>query len=421
MKAPIKGPDQITILYSNLGHLLVHFFMVLYPTAVLGMGAEFGLGYGELIALSMPGFFLFGLGAIPAGWLGDRWSGLGMIGVMFLGLGGAALFTSMANSPLMLSLGIALIGLFASIYHPVGIAIIVRHAEKRGRTIGINGVFGGAGLASGPFVAGLLTDLYGWRSAFLAPGIVVLVLAVAYALQVRLSGLKDRTTDLKPEPDVRGGRVVSVFMVLMMMTLCSGLIFQMTTLAMPKVFAQRMNLYEGFDAASAGGLVSLIYICTSLFQIAGGHMADRFALKHLYLVIYLLQIPMVLLAAVVDNWWLLFAMLGVTLGYSAAAPAESAMFARYSPSKWRGTSFGFKFVMALGVSALGVPLVGYIHETTGEFFWMFMVIAALSLVAALFSMLLPSKMQENESAPTIMESETVAPGAQPAAASGGGD
>ena len=35
-------------------------------------------------------------------------------------------------------------------------------------------------------------------------------------------------------------------------------------------------------------------------------------------------------------------------------PAESSLLARYSPTRWRSTAFGAKFVLSIGVSAAGV-------------------------------------------------------------------
>ena len=47
--------------FINVGHLLDHLFMLIYPTAVLAMTAEFGLGYAQMIGLSLGGFIAFGV------------------------------------------------------------------------------------------------------------------------------------------------------------------------------------------------------------------------------------------------------------------------------------------------------------------------------------------------------------------------
>jgi MFS family permease len=85
-----------------------------------------------------------------------------------------------------LQLGAALlsIGLFASIYHPVGTAMIVSYADRLGREIGLNGVWGNLGVASSALVAGVIGQYLGWRFAFVIPGIVTVLVGVAFALTV---------------------------------------------------------------------------------------------------------------------------------------------------------------------------------------------------------------------------------------------
>ncbi|HKJ00434.1 MAG TPA: MFS transporter [bacterium] len=383
---------RVAIGFSNATHYLTHLFMLLYPTAVLGLEQEFHLPYGQLISLSLGGFILFGAGALPAGWLADRWSEIGMLAVLLFGMGGAALLTGLAPSPLWVALGLALMGLFASIYHPVGIAMIVRHAEKRGRALGINGVSGGLGLASGALVAGALMDWWSWRAAFIVPGLVAMALGVVFLVAVRLTGLRDTREDAHPQPEVGGHAMVSAFLTLTVTTMMAGLIFQSTSVALPKIFAQRLGLFAGGNGAlDVGGFVSLVYLGAASVQVFGGILADRFPLKWVYVAAYTVQVPVILLAARLYNWPLVGVCMAMVLLQNGAAPAESALYARYSPARWRATAFGLKFVVSLGVSALGVPLVALIYDGTGGFYWLFVAMAAFALTAASVGLLLPGE------------------------------
>ena len=78
---------RIRLLFLNLGHAYDHLFMLLFATAVITMASEFSLTYGEMLALATPGFIAFGAGALPAGWLGDRWSRPHMMVIFFIGIG----------------------------------------------------------------------------------------------------------------------------------------------------------------------------------------------------------------------------------------------------------------------------------------------------------------------------------------------
>ena len=135
-------------LFLNVGHFLDHFFMLIFTTAVLTMESEFADSYGRLILLTTWSFFFFGGASLPAGWLGDKWSRHGMMFVFFIGIGSASILTGFALEPLYIEIGLALIGVFAAIYHPVGLALVVEEASRVGRALAINGVWGNMGVAA---------------------------------------------------------------------------------------------------------------------------------------------------------------------------------------------------------------------------------------------------------------------------------
>ena len=146
--------SRLSLAFTCVGHSYSHLFMLLYATVVLALEDEFARSFGELLTLSFPGFVAFGVCALPAGWLGDRWSASGMMVIFFVGTGVATMLTGLASTTFELGAGLTLIGVFASIYHPVGIAWVVRHAVKRGKALGINGLFGNLGIAGAALVAG---------------------------------------------------------------------------------------------------------------------------------------------------------------------------------------------------------------------------------------------------------------------------
>lgn len=84
--------------FINIGHLIDHMVMLIFPTAVLGMQADFARPYSALITLALGGFIMFGAGSLPAGWLGDRWSRRNMMAVFFLGVGAATIATGFTQS-----------------------------------------------------------------------------------------------------------------------------------------------------------------------------------------------------------------------------------------------------------------------------------------------------------------------------------
>ena len=382
---------RLSMAFSNIGHFFAHFLMLLYPTVVLALEGRFGLSYGELLSLSIPGYVLFGAAALPAGWLGDRWSAEHMMVLYFVGTGAAAVLTGLADGPLGLALGLSLIGLFGAIYHPVGVAWLVRNAESRGKALGWNGIFGSLGVGVAALAAGAFTQLISWRAAFIVPGVLCALTGVALAVFVRDGSVVAARSDRKPEPEASRADIVRAFFVLSITMLGTGLIGQMTTVALPKIFAERLTALTDGGILGAGGFVTLVFLFSGASQIIGGWLADRFSLKAVYLVCWALQIPFVVIAASLFNVPLLLAIVVQQCLGIFALPAENSLLVTYTPARWRATAFGAKFVLSLGVSSLGVPVIAMIYDRTGDFYWLFMTMALITAVVAAAALFLPGR------------------------------
>jgi len=383
------GSARLSVVFANAGHVVTHLLMLLYPTVVLALEKSFGLSYGELIVLSLPGTILYGAGALPAGILGDRWSAERMMVLFYLGSGLAAIATGLAQGPLGIAIGLALIGLFGSIYHPVGIAWLVRNAESRGSVLGWNGIFGSIGVGIAPVTAGFLTDWISWRAAFLIPGAVALVLGLALAVLVGQGRVVAAKTDRRPQPEPGRGDVKRAFIALSVTMLAAGIIYQSLTVALPKLFELRLPGLTAGGTLGAGGFASLVFLEGMFIPLIGGRLADRYSLKWVYVASWIVAVPVLFLSMRLLELPLFAATIVVFSMISVSAPAENALLVRYTPGRWRATAFGAKFLLSLGVSSLGVPLVGFIFDRTGDFVWLFVVLGALAAVIVAAGVFLP--------------------------------
>ncbi len=384
--------------FSNVGHTLDHALTTLFPTVILVLEVQWGLGYDELIALFIAGNILFGLGALPAGWLGDRWSTLGMMVIYFIGLGAATIATGFASNAFEIALGLAATGIFASIYHPVGMSWLVRTAANRGRALGFNGMFGAVGVASGPLIAGALIALSGWRAAFIVPGAVSIAVGLALWAAWRLGYVEDRKVDVAPQPEPERGHIVRAFWILSVTMTCGGLIGSSFMFVLPKFFETRLGQAYGLSVFEISLMVSAVFLVASSAQYVGGRLADRLGMRRMYFASFLALTPVLFLAAVLDGWLLLFVAVAMVFINITGLPAENAMVAHYTPSKWRGTAYGAKFVLALGVSAAAIPIVGMIYRSTGDFLWLFLILGACAAIVTIGALLLPDD-RAREAAP----------------------
>ncbi|WP_374466357.1 MFS transporter [Ferrovibrio sp.] len=384
--------------FVNLAHLLDHMFMLIFPTAVLAMEADFGRSYGELLALSLGGFIAFGAGSIPAGWLGDRWSRRHMLGVFFLGAGGAAILAGLTTSLWLLAMALTLIGLFAAIYHPVGTAMLTAHAaalgpETMGREIGLNGVWGNVGVAVAALITGGIVQFIGWRAAFILPGIAAIAVGITYLALVPEHASPPRKGG-QPQPHVPRGVAIRAFAVLALVGVSGGVVFNAATIALPKLFAERLQDVIG-SAVGISLVVSTVYLAGALAQLIIGRLVDRFTLKQIFVPVAFLQAPCLFLAGWLDNAWLLLPCLGVMFAIFGQVTINDAMVAKYTSDAWRARAYSLRYLLSLGASATAVPLIALVHDRGGGFAMLFAILAMLGFSIFLAALVFPKSSGEN--------------------------
>jgi len=394
VKTPLSGraaSPGLALGFSCLGHTLMHLFAALYFVVVLALETAWGRPYHELVELWTLGALLVGVGALPAGWLADRWSAPGMLVVMFLGLGGAALACSRAASPAELRPALAALGLFAAIYHPVGIPWVVRAARSSGRALGVNGVFGSLGVASSAVVAGWLIDRHGWQAAFAVPGLVSLATGAALFVCVRLGWVADAgAAPARHDEPAQGQRLLSFALLLFCMA-SVGVIFQATQTALPKHFERNVGALLGHGASGVGVAVGGVYLAAGLMQIVGGQLADRVSLKRLYVSGLLLQVPLLALVARAGGVALLVAAALAALLNATVLPAENLLLAGVAPRRHQSLAFGAKFVVSFGTAPLAVQLVSWVDARTAGLGSLFLILAGVAGGAAVVATALPAQ------------------------------
>lgn len=398
---------RASLAFSCLGHLYAHVFEPIFYIAALVLPGELGLSYEEVLALVIAGKLLYGLLAPAAGWLGDRWSTTGMMAVFFLGLGAAASFMAVVQGPWGVAVALAAVGVFGSIYHPVGIAWLIRNAVDKGKAIGLNGVFGGIGPGVASLLAGALIAAAGWRAAFVVPGIAVVLTGAVFLLFLAKGWVVEAKTDRAPQAEPSRGEAVRAGIVLSVTMLCAGLIYQATQPSLPKLFEERLG--AGTSVGDAALAVTVVYLVAGVTQIVAGHLADRYPPKRIYVLAALVQAPLLALLSWASGWSMVGVALLAVAGNMGAIPAENLLLAKYTPARWRGTAFGLKFVLSFGVSGLAVPLVSLLRGWTGGFDLLFLLLAGCALMVAAAASLLPREKEMGEDAEGATATSSPAP------------
>ncbi len=362
--------------FLNLGHLLDHLAMLVFPTAVVAIGREWGKPYSELLPLALGSFIAFGAFAIPAGWLADRWSRYRVLTIFFFGIGAALFLTGFAQNGWQIAAGLTVIGAFAAIYHPVGIAMLVAKPERMGITLGWNGLWGNLGLAFAAILTGAMVDSVGWRAAFFVPGVLCMLSGVLFLMLVKDPGkAQKKSKSLGLHVDNR--MMIRIFAIMLVATACGGVIFNSTTIAMPKVFDERLAALTQ-TSFGIGVLVAAVYTTAAFAQVVVGKLIDRFEMRRLMIGIGLVQIPMLYLAANLEGWAMLGAAFLMMLGVFGQIPLNDAIVGKYVADEYRARVYGIRYVVTLGVAAFAVPMISALHRTEGGFSNVFMVLALLA-------------------------------------------
>ncbi|MDF3072853.1 MAG: transporter [Alphaproteobacteria bacterium] len=396
---------KAVLVYSSVGHLMFHFMGVFFFTIVLALQIAWEMPYHDAIKMWAPAAALTAAAALPAGWLGDRWSAPGIMVVFFIGMGLSSIAAGLTpeRDIVWMTVALAGIGLFGSIYHPVGIPWVMRTADKQGESLGINGIFGSAGNAVAGLGVGGLIALYDWRAAFIVPGALSVLCGIAMLWHWKRGVVGDRPMPKSKEPPPSRGDMVKVFFILMVTMFMAGVIYQATQFALPKLFEVRLvgsigTLQSFFDRVMAspgetlfwiGVAVSAVYTISGVMQYVAGRLADRMPLKLIYVGSFALQI---LAVAMIGLLWevpvVLTAMIGAVLMVTAL-PAESMMIGRYTPSQHLGLAFGSKFVLSFAAGPVAIWLIAQVNEATGALAWVFYILALLAGVATIAALLLP--------------------------------
>lgn len=379
--------NKPTTFLLNFGHALDHMFLLIFATAVTSVAQDFGISHWEdLMPYSVAAFFFFGLGSLPSGRLGDLWGRRPMMIVFFIGIGVAALLVALTQTPLQLALALALLGCFASIYHPVGIPMLVQGAKRAGWTIGVNGLSGNLGLALAAVVTGFFVKYFGWRLAFVIPGLLSIACGLLFAhfapREATSPAKKTRVSSTEPAS-------LSVASLLLIMTVASttgSLVFNFSTSSNYELLSSKF-VQISTDPAFLGLALALVYALASLTQLLVGHLLDSMSLRKLYRIVISIQLLALLLANVSDGWLFYAVLLLFMAAVFGAVPFTDAMLVRYVDDTMRSRVAGMRLAVALGASSLAVWLIGPIVKAAGFSALIWVMLASAGLTFAVVSFL----------------------------------
>lgn len=388
--------------FINVAHFFDHFFLLIFPTAALAIAPDWGMSFADVLLFGTPLYIMFGLGTLPAGWLGDRVDRLTLIAVFFLGCGASSIWISLASGPVSMTVGLGLLGLFAAIYHPVGLAHVTHIGLRSGRALAVNGVFGNMGLAGAAVTTGVLAQNFGWQSAFALPGMISVVVGGTLVLRNRTQRVA-KGSHAKPKPltgvaydDRTQWRV---FLVVCTSALFGGLVFNVVTISLPKFLDERL-ISTGADLAWVGASAGLVFAVAAFAQLPVGELLDRIGARTVFL--RLLAAEILLLSALSQaTGWAAFVLilLAVTVIF-ASIPITTWLLGHYLKPDVRSRAVSIEYVLSLGVGSAAVPLIAFLHREGFGFDFQFVGLAVGSSIIFAAAVFLPKPLRAPTDAAT---------------------
>lgn len=349
--------DYLLIALVGLAHGLSHFFQLVLPPLFPLLTSALDTSYAVLGGALAVFFTVSGVAQTAAGFLVDR---VGARALLLSGIalmaGAMLLFAALPSVPMLYAT--ALIGgLGNSVFHPADLALLNgRVSPKRlGHAFSVHGLGGSLGWVLAPVCVVPLAELFGWRVAVAAAGVLGLFILTLLMAQPVLKS---------PAPPRARARSVSADVQL--------LLSQPVLLAFGffALYAVGMMGFQSFAAAAsaqayelsllaASGALTAFLIGNSVGVLAGGAMAAR-TRRHggivavamgtgatLAAVFALGMVPLTLLVPGM-------AVLGFAIG--SVGPARDILIGSIAPKHAGGKVYGFVY-SGLDVGGLIGPVL----------------------------------------------------------------
>jgi MFS family permease len=356
---------------TSANHFLVHVFELSFPALVIPIASYFNISLAQSFALSQGMYLLYGICALPFGFLCDRWNIRLLLALGCIGAGIASFAAAIAPSPFVLMLALSFVGVFTSVYHPVGLSLISHSVSQRGKAMGINGVFGNIGISLAPLMAGVCNYLWGWRSVFWILGVLGMLMGARALAMKEIPKIKTEEIPVEPKEQKQ---LMYYFFILCIVITFAGFLYRAITVSLPAYMEQNgPAIASGITTAknnplrnlTANLFVFIIYLGGIVGQIIAGHWADKHDLRKLYFLFYLAIVPVVLFVAFAKGYFLVFISMILIFFELGMQPVENSLVAKFTPVKWRSTAYGFKFILGLGVGSVSVAIVAFIQKNYG--------------------------------------------------------
>ncbi len=385
--------EKIIIGISGSSHSLVHALMLTFPSLIPIIQKEYNVGLDTLGFVVSISALLFGLGAIPAGWL-DRYLGGKKLMIIYqLGSSLSALVVAFSPNFTIMVVGLSFIGLFCSIYHPTGLTLISQSINKVSKGMAVHGMFGSLGSAFGPLLAVSLAGLISWRASYFVLGILNAILAL-----ITFINIPNKTQIINNQPKKSNRKTNKTALIYYFITNSFlGMAYYGFTTFMPIHLSENTFnfLPEISHNMKAGLFPTIVFLAGMIGALLGGKIGDKFDKRISFMIIILLNIPVFFLVGITSNITLIICSIMLGIIYFSNQPIGNTLVSEFSDNQNRGFIYGLGFFISFGIGSFAAGLSGVIAVNYGVSI-VFPVMGILLFPGLIFSYLMYRSSLDND-------------------------
>jgi MFS family permease len=362
-KARSAAERRRSIAFLNWAHAIDHFVLLIYPTVVIGLEVVYQRSYSELIALSSTAFIAFGVFSLPAGWLADRWSRRNMMAAFYIGCGLSLAAAGLAPNLTTMAAAMFALGMFAAIYHPVGMAMLIEATNARGRSLAFNGVCGNLGVSLAAGISAALATWISWRAAFYVPAALFVLTGIVYLWVTPDDRHEAKSRVSAPAVPLTPRLAVMLFGLFIVIALSAGLTFNVLTIALPKIVDERLS--RDLPLLFVGSIATAVLVCGALAQLSVGRLVEWVPPHVIFAIVTGLGFMGNLWAAYASGTALLVALAIAIAAIYGQVTVNDMIMARYTADAWRGRVYAVRYFLLFISAGAAIGMISLLHETGG--------------------------------------------------------
>lgn len=286
-----------------------------------------------------------------------------MMGAFYIGCGLSLAAAGLAPNLTTMAVAMFALGMFAAIYHPVGMAMLIEATNARGRSLAFNGVCGNLGVALAAGISAALATWVSWRAAFYVPAVLFVLTGIVYLWVTPDDRHQAKSRVSSPAVPLTPRLAVMLFGLFIVIALSAGLTFNVLTIALPKIVDERLS--RDLPLLFVGGIATAVLVCGALAQLTVGRLVEWVPPHVIFAIVTGVGFLGNLWAAYAGGTALLVALAVAVAAIYGQVTVNDMIMARYTADAWRGRVYAVRYFLLFISAGVAIGMISLLHESGG--------------------------------------------------------